>query len=429
MSLITQHVNDNTTYKEKDVWIVKYLFTLHSLIIRSLNSKREYVPTSMKIEAARLKATSADCCMIYRNLRELKLITQSRKGYVIMKHSYSYKVNCDHIEKIVLPRKTLTKPVDEMLSSELVLFSDISKDETAYLEVLKKITFEPAFIENFLENAEREKGVYREVRESGDTGYSNIGICILAFSSSYVPEIWSMDSFRDHYSVTKILEGDIRLKRPDKDSRIYTNFTNLPKKFRPFLRLNGQPLFEIDIRNSQPLFASLLFRRYSEKTYGVIKSDVIDYQQCCEKGIFYDLFMDLNNIRAENRSMFKKDFFAKVFYSKELVKEHPLKQQFKSRFPTCHEAIFQLKGGHFYAKEYRDFPVWMQRIEASIIVEANFELIRNGIDCFNIFDSIYVSSDDHAAIAIEMLDNKFKDLGLNVNLQARPINKRFAPLV
>ena len=121
--------------------------------------------------------------------------------------------------------------------------------------------------------------------------------------------------------VYKIIAGKFKVSRPNPNSRVYTNITNLAREYRPFLRLNGEPLIGFDIANSQPLIAAILFRRYSIKEYGVIKDDVMEYQSICENGKFYEYFMDLNGIDTtceEARTEFKKEFFSKVFYTKEI---------------------------------------------------------------------------------------------------------------
>ena len=47
--------------------------------------------------------------------------------------------------------------------------------------------------------------------------------------------------------------------------RVHSNLTRLSKRLRPFLRYNGMPLTNIDIKNSQPLFMSLILKGYKLK--------------------------------------------------------------------------------------------------------------------------------------------------------------------
>ena len=44
------------------------------------------------------------------------------------------------------------------------------------------------------------------------------------------------------------------------DCRIFTVVTNTSKYIRPFRKIDGKPVSEVDLSNSQPFFMSLLFR-------------------------------------------------------------------------------------------------------------------------------------------------------------------------
>ncbi|MBN9519344.1 hypothetical protein J0H58_12615 [bacterium] len=55
--------------------------------------------------------------------------------------------------------------------------------------------------------------------------------------------------------------------------RVHTDLTRCPRAVRPALRVDGLPLIEIDVANSQPLFLALLLinhRRQGNKTFGYV---------------------------------------------------------------------------------------------------------------------------------------------------------------
>jgi hypothetical protein len=52
---------------------------------------------------------------------------------------------------------------------------------------------------------------------------------------------------------------------PDKYGRLHTNLTNLKRELRPFLKVDGAVLGNLDIANSQPLFAGILTKRRKEE--------------------------------------------------------------------------------------------------------------------------------------------------------------------
>jgi hypothetical protein len=112
------------------------------------------------------------------------------------------------------------------------------------------------------------------------------------------------------------------------------------------------------------------------------------------------------------RSEFKKDFFAKVFFSMVLESNNVLKHIFMKKYPSCWEAICAIKGG-VYNKEYSEFAIQLQKIEASIIFDTvNVGLMKMGIDAFNIFDSVYVNSAEDFEVAERLTMQTFARYGL-----------------
>lgn len=53
----------------------------------------------------------------------------------------------------------------------------------------------------------------------------------------------------------------------DKQGRLYTPFTTVNKKLRPYFKLNGSPLHEIDLSNSIPFFGLALLLDTNENSY------------------------------------------------------------------------------------------------------------------------------------------------------------------
>jgi hypothetical protein len=175
-----------------------------------------------------------------------------------------------------------------------------------------------------------------------------------------------------------------------------------------------------DIANSQPLLAAIAFITYSQNEYRTIKNDVKKYVAACENGKFYEYFMELNGINTnceKERTAFKKEFFGKVFYTKEVEKENYLKTQFKEKYPTCYEAIFRIKGGEYYSKKYKDFPALMTEIETSIIYDTNIKLIELGYDVVNIFDSLLSDSEEAIEIAKQLVLEHFGQFGITPTLK------------
>jgi hypothetical protein len=189
-------------------------------------------------------------------------------------------------------------------------------------------------------------------------------------------------------SLIVINKGEISLNRPDPISRVYTPLTYLKRELRRLLRYNGQGFIELDIRNSQPLIASILIKNYWQKHNKDIPEDVTRYIKDCENGVFYDYFMDLNGISEDSRGDFKVMFFACLFFSKVRKRLNELTKQFIEKYPSCYEAICSIKGG-VGSDKFKFFSKSLQRQEAQIIFDdVNLGLLKRGIPAFNIFDSI-----------------------------------------
>lgn len=213
-------------------------------------------------------------------------------------------------------------------------------------------------------------------------------------------------------SVRAIQDGDWYCVRPTEGSRVHTNLTNFPRDFRPFLQIDGKDVIELDIRNSQPLISSVVIKNYFMQRNIFIPDDVNEYKKMCEKGIFYDYFMELNNVGKEDRTEFKVRLFTEVFFSKVTNRDTLLKTQFRTKYPNCYKAICDIKGG-VGSEEYNRFALMLQKKEAQIVYDgANLELIRKGIKAYNIFDSLLVKEED-MEVAKEALIKHFSKENLN----------------
>ena len=63
-------------------------------------------------------------------------------------------------------------------------------------------------------------------------------------------------------SVEAVRNGEWWMDSDPKTGRLFSNLTNLKRELRGHLRVEGQGLVEIDIKNSQPTFLALLCRQH-----------------------------------------------------------------------------------------------------------------------------------------------------------------------
>lgn len=219
----------------------------------------------------------------------------------------------------------------------------------------------------------------------------------------------------------KLMGGKYTISRPILDTRVYTNLTNLRRDFRPFLLIDGKPLrFGFDVANCQPLLAVPDFMEFSMLKYGHLVADVMRYKGRCETGTFYKFFMDILSMDESDEDAkgdFKKDFFGGVFYSRNSPKENTHKNMFRAEYPTCYEAMFELKGGRNGSMGYKNFPHKMTKRETEIMLETNFELVSMGYNVVNVFDSLYSDSREAIELAKGIVMEKFARYGITPKLK------------
>lgn len=230
---------------------------------------------------------------------------------------------------------------------------------------------------------------------------------------------------RPMVSINYVGNKDRSYKKP---GRVYCSLTNIYRELKSAIRINGNKIIGVDVRNCQPLLASILFYQYFEDRDLPIPEDVKQYRIDCERGEFYEYFMkeyDIDSICSDknlldiHRSLFKKDFFSDVIFGKKITGQKDINKMtdlFMRKYPGCFEAL-QYEKGEYYS-DYKNVSKKLQIIESEIFFdEVNLPLINKGIDAFNQFDSIYVGTDEHFEVAIELVKNAFAKRGCNPNLK------------
>jgi hypothetical protein len=208
-----------------------------------------------------------------------------------------------------------------------------------------------------------------------------------------------------------IQDGQFRLETC-RFGRVHTNLTNLKRELRRFLHVDGRPLVNLDIRNSQPLvFASILKDRFEfdpGQTERPAPPDVVQYVELVQAGRFYDHVMAAWEIPAEERSSFKKRFFERVFYCKSFPPRVEA-ERFGAMFPTVLEVVRDLK-----KDDYRNLAHSLQRAESRIMIEgvaARCMREMPGVFLATIHDSVLCTAEWAEAVRACMME-EFEKAGL-----------------
>jgi hypothetical protein len=189
--------------------------------------------------------------------------------------------------------------------------------------------------------------------------------------------------------------------------RVHTNVTNLRSGLRRFLTLDGKPLVNLDIRNSQPLIFGLILQRH----YGpprAMPDDARRYVELCQQGRFYDVLMAESGIPPDRRATFKRRFFGHVFFCRNLP-ETEAARLFGTAFPTVYAAVRQEK-----RRNYADLAKNLQRTESGLMIGGVVaRLMREAphVPLLTVHDSILTHAEHAEAVGSIMLQ-EFAKAGL-----------------
>lgn len=203
-------------------------------------------------------------------------------------------------------------------------------------------------------------------------------------------------------SIHMIEDRDVFFKRNTTNGRIDTNLTNLRSELRQFIDIKD--LRQIDIKNSQPIFLSLLLDSLlcGEMKFTKEKKSFMDK---CFRGDLYEYIFSFFYKKTQKqltRKEIKNIIFA-IFYSKpgSYQKE---KNIFKDIFPEILNWIEKRKGNN-----HEKFAIELQKMESSMCIDMILPLLHlNGISCFTVHDSWIVKQDD-LDNALNIIKNSFMD--------------------
>jgi len=189
---------------------------------------------------------------------------------------------------------------------------------------------------------------------------------------------------RNKYSVECINDKHI-FYHFDNFGRMHTNFTILKSFIRKnCLLIDGEETFEIDIKNSQPLFLCKLIE--SDGLSIVNQNEFELFKFLTYNGKFYQYLMDNSN---HNDKKTVKKFIYKVFFGKNFNSKAD--ELFKSLFPTIHQFI------KFYKKNYGNYRILshdLQNLESNLVfnkIVKELMYIYPEIKIITIHDSIICS--------------------------------------
>ena len=197
----------------------------------------------------------------------------------------------------------------------------------------------------------------------------------------------------------------------DAQGRRYTLVTNLKRELRRCLQVDGQPLCEIDIKNSQLLFLALEMKRD-----GVYDNDFFD---ACVHGALYE---SIGDHATTTRDAVKKALTQRALFSPNSARcqRSTIMKMFRKLYPVVWKYMFDVKncknGGSKLAKilQNSEADLVIQKVCGRLRRENQIAFVTPVHDCLLFLpgDSDYV----HATMQAE-----FSKLGVNPTLEVKPV--------
>jgi len=192
-------------------------------------------------------------------------------------------------------------------------------------------------------------------------------------------------------SATRIIDGHIKYNIDQTSGRFHSNVTNLAKVLRPYLRIDGQPLVNCDISNSQPYLSTILLTNPS-KVSGFAKNpafammlttlkvslakDVKNYIFLVSTGTLYEFLQD--KFRQEGLELNRKETKVQVlrilFARNRSPKDETNRQAraiFKANFKTVHRIFSKVRGSEKGDKftSFKRFAILLQSVESFLMLD------------------------------------------------------------
>jgi hypothetical protein len=274
--------------------------------------------------------------------------------------------------------------------------------------------------------------------------------------------IWNK-RYKAMYSIHKFAKQEFYYGVDDNVGRFHTNLTNIKKELRNYITYNGEKLVNIDIKNSQPLFSTLLldktFWNKKGKLISIINTPLqpspptsinitssnpsssnpysfsitiimivellesIDnkvfnqYKSFVNSGKFYEKVSKLLYPNSAFNKQKVKEMVYTVFFSSNRFIGQPgakPKRDFKLNFPEVYEVFRLIK-----VKDHTLLARLLQRIESTIMIQHAAKRIaeeKPSLPIFTIHDSIATTTGNEDYVESVIMEEVLKLTGLKVKL-------------
>jgi hypothetical protein len=315
-------------------------------------------------------------------------------------------------------------------------------------EISYRYNFSPEYRSKYITLPLANQKLIRRIREAYDNigrdAVKNVRGCssqVKFLRQLTLAEGWEelVNSYKDDIEVynsvlasaMRIVNNDIFYSRDATERRFHSNVTNMKKELRPYLRVNGKPLVNIDVKNSQPYLSTIILT-YPSKVAGLTNNnafsmllqtlkvshneDVKRYIKLVADGQFYEYLIDefatggIILTRQEAKLQVLRILFAPNRLPKNEV-NRKCRLIFRQAFPTVHRIFSKVRGrdqGNKFENSNR-FAILLATIESYLMLDVVLKRIYRelpGVIAITIHDSIMtgILTDDVEAVRKIMAD-------------------------
>lgn len=267
-----------------------------------------------------------------------------------------------------------------------------------------------------------------------------------------VPSDWAK-RYKAIQAITKFTNQEFYYSVDENVGRFHSNLTNIKRELRNYITYDGQKLVNVDIKNSQPLFSTLLFDKDFYNTISqhinifniptalpllsttkhpypsiiiiLVKTleetdrlDVNSYNEMVNSGAFYERISKLMYPKAPTfeKQKMKKMIFT-VFFSNNRYMGQPNakpKRDFKVHFPYVYKVFRLIK-----LRNHAALAHILQRIESMVMIQnvvVRISRERPELPIFTIHDSVVTTIGNEEYVSTVIKEEVFKLTGLKVIL-------------
>ena len=366
-------------------------------------------------------------------------------------HHYckSYRIRPDiltgRLQDISYVKKYREAEFSETESKTYEILKKLELDYTGAKTRLKKYIKEKEYYKNLLIGDQIQDPVFliSELSDNGDLikryrmGRENALNKAKALNKEVIKDdgrFWLVDiSIFEKFKEREIIYSHIRKLRNiqkgihyahinNTNYRLDTTITNLPNIYIPYLRLEGEELINIDIKNSQMWILSLLItqthnlkeeenprlhnvREFSKVVEFIEPEEKNSFFELAGRGQLYEWIQAKSNLPT--RSIAKKSCFQVLFSSQNF--RGGVVRAFRKAFPSLFRAISLFKS----RQGYKSFPILLQRLESTIVVGKVLpELFKRGINTLTKHDS-FLCKKSEIKFALDSIMHIFAEYQLN----------------